>query len=258
MPELPEATTISSQLSPIIKGLTLNNIVIRKDNIIKNKHLLTNLIGMKCSEVSNYGKMVYFRFSSYWVVFHLALTGYLVVNPPQDLHKYSVAEFFLDNNIVVFGAKRMFEKMIVYDSYPFDKYGPDFRIIKPIEFIKILSKNNRNIKIALMDQKTIAGIGNIYACEALFKAGISPTRNTRNITAQEYHKLYNSLVEIINFAIQKRGSTISDYIDAFGNKGEYQYYHKIYGKKICPNCSSKVKTIKIQERLTYFCPVCQK
>ncbi|MEN3015475.1 MAG: DNA-formamidopyrimidine glycosylase family protein [bacterium] len=257
MPELPEATTISTQLSALIKNRILSKLIIKKDSIIKNAYLLENLTGKVCQEVSNYGKMVYFRFDNYWIIFHLALTGYLVYNPPQELYVNSICEFYFDNDVVVFGAKRMFEKIIVYDRYPFDKYGPDFRSIKPLEFIKLMTKHSKPIKVALMDQNIIAGIGNIYACEALFKAGILPTKNTRNITAQQYHKLYNCIKEIINKAIEKRGSTISDYIDAFGQKGEYQNYHQVYGKKNCPVCNSKIKTTQIQDRITYFCSNCQ-
>lgn len=258
MPELPEATTISSQLSKFITNSKLIEIIIKKDSIIKNKELLKNIINQKCEEVNNYGKMVYFKFQNHWIVFHLALTGYLVINPKEELLNNTIVEFNFDKNKVIFGAKRMFEKMIVYESYPFSKYGPDFRSLKPLDFIKILTKTNKPIKVALMDQNLIAGIGNIYACESLFDAKILPTRNTRNITIQEYHKLFNSLHNIIKLAIEKRGSTISDYIDAFGNKGEFQNYHKIYGKKFCPECSKKVSTIKIQDRITYFCSNCQK
>ncbi|MFN3995388.1 MAG: DNA-formamidopyrimidine glycosylase family protein, partial [bacterium] len=186
MPELPEATTISSQLSPFIVGKKLKNVTIKKASIIKNSQMLPNLINLECIEVGNYGKMIYFKFPGYWIVFMLALTGYLVINPKEELYKYSIVEFNFDN-VVVFGAKRMFEKMIVYNVYPFEKYGPDFRNISALDFIKRMVKTKKYVKVALMDQKVIAGIGNIYACEALFEAGISPTRYTNNITAQEYY-----------------------------------------------------------------------
>ena len=258
MPELPEATTISNQLKPFLINKKLKEVIIKKSSIIKNSELLNSIVNSYCSEVSNYGKMVYFRFNQFWIVFMLALTGYIVINPKEDLYRYSIVEFYFEDSIVIFGAKRMFEKMIIYDSYPFDKYGPDFRIISPLDFIKIMTKTSKPIKVALMDQKLIAGIGNIYATEALFEAQILPTRNTKNITAQEYYKLYKSLNEVINKSIEKRGSTISDYIDAFGSYGEFQNYHQIYGKKYCPKCHSKIKITKVLDRITYFCPNCQK
>lgn len=259
MPELPEAITISSQISPFISGKKLKSVTIKKGSIVKNAEMLSNLINSECIEVGNYGKMIYFKFPGYWIVFMLALTGYLVINPREELYRYSIVEFkFEDDNIVVFGAKRMFEKMIVFNFYPFEKYGPDFRNISPLDFIKGMVKVKKYIKVALMDQKVLAGIGNIYACESLFDSGISPTRYTYNTTAQEYHKLYKSLRSIIDLAIKKRGSTVNDYIDAFGNPGEYQNFHKVYGRKICPVCSSKIKITKIMGRITYFCPNCQK
>lgn len=258
MPELPEAVTISSQLAPFLTNSKLKEIIIKKDSIIKGREKLKDIVGLNCLEVGNYGKMVYLRFPNYWVVFHLALTGYIVINPSEIFYHHSVLEFHFDSNIVVFGAKRMFEKVIVYDNYPFDKYGPDFRKIDSFQFVKLVSKYNKPIKVVLMDQNVIAGIGNIYSCEALFASGILPIRNARNITVQEYYKLYDCLVKIIDLAIEKRGSTISDYVDAFGNKGQFQNYHKIYGKKKCLVCSSKVKVVRIQSRITYYCPTCQK
>jgi formamidopyrimidine-DNA glycosylase len=262
MPELPEAITISSQLKKYLVNSILRKVDVKRSSIVKGVDIF-KLLGSKCIDVGNYGKMVYFKLlledsKDYWVVFHLALTGYLVVNPSDVFYKYSVVEFFFDDNVVIFGAKRMFEKMIVYDVYPFSKYGRDFRSIDPKDFINVMTKKNSIIKVALMDQSLVAGIGNIYACEALFDSGISPTRYTKNLTVQEYYKLYKSLKDILSLAVEKRGSTISDYVDAFGQRGEFQNYHKIYGKKRCPNCNSNVKVIRIQDRITYYCPNCQR
>jgi len=183
---------------------------------------------------------------------------------PIEEREYKIIEFIFNINkeqekILFFSAKRLFEKVIfTKDENPFKKYGPPFNRLKTIDFINILSKIKKPIKIALMDQSLIAGIGNIYAIESLFCAKISPLRKASEITVQEYYKLYNCLKEILKESIKQRGSTISDYVDALGQEGNYQNFHKIYNKTKCPECNSKIKKIKIEDRITYYCPNCQK
>ncbi|MGB9638053.1 MAG: DNA-formamidopyrimidine glycosylase family protein [bacterium] len=285
MPELPEATTISYQLKNYLNlsknfnehyysKVVLKKINIYKNSIIKNIELSNELVNKNLEEISNYGKIVYFKFSdNYWVLFHLALTGALLIKEllNQDklnyFEKYKIIEFiFIDNNekdikerVIFFSAKRLFEKIVfIKDSNPFKKYGPPFNKLKPMDFINILSKVKKPIKVALMDQGLISGIGNIYAIESLFCAKISPLRKANDITIQEYYKLYNCLKEILKESIKNRGSTISDYVDALGQYGNYQNFHKIYNKPKCFECNSKTKRIKLEDRITYYCPNCQK
>ena len=282
MPEYPEATTISSQIKNYFNltknhpnlnypKITLKKINIYKDSIIKNSELVNELINKNLEDVSNYGKIVYFKFNgNYWILFHLALTGALLIKeflPPDKLNyfeKYKIIEFIFNINkdqerILFFSAKRLFEKVIfTKDENPFKKYGLPFNRLKTIDFINILSKIKKPIKIALMDQSLIAGIGNIYAIESLFCAKISPLRKASEITVQEYYKLYNCLKETLKESIKQRGSTINDYVDALGQEGNYQNFHKIYNKTKCPECNSKIKRIKIEDRITYYCPNCQK
>ncbi|MCX7870417.1 MAG: hypothetical protein N2485_02430 [bacterium] len=282
MPEFPEATTIAYQLKQYLNipnnnnsSITLKKINIYKESIIKNIGLIDEIINRDLQEVSNYGKIIYFKFKDdYWILFHLALTGALlikeliVLNKINYFEKYKIIEFVfneirdgnnLKDKIILFTAKRLFEKVIfIKDNNPFKKYGPPFNKLKPIDFINILSKIKKPIKLALMDQSLIAGIGNIYAIEGLFCAKISPLRKACDITVQEYYKLYSCLKEILKESIKNRGSTISDYVDALGEYGNFQNFHKIYNKSKCPQCNNKIKKIKIEERITYYCPDCQK
>lgn len=280
MPEFPEATTIAFQLKQYLNlpnknnpSIVLKKINVYKNSIIKNIELIDEIVNKDLQEVSNYGKIIYFKFKdNYWVLFHLALTGALLIKELIDLkkisyfEKYKILEFVFNENgdnskekIILFTAKRLFEKVIfIKNNDPFKKYGPPFNKIKPIDFINILSKSKKPIKLALMDQSLIAGIGNIYAIESLFCAKISPLRKSNNITVQEYYKLYNCLKEILKESIKNRGSTISDYVDALGEYGNFQNFHKIYNKSKCPECGNKIKKIKIEERITYYCQNCQK
>ena len=239
MPELPEATTISLQLKKYLnipsQNLFLKKIIIHKGSIIKNPDLKFQLLNRKLEEVSNYGKIVYFKFTdNYWILFHLALTGAILIKDFLSLEKleyfekYKIIEFIfesslnnLDNNNnsnnnglieskhILFCAKRLFEKVIfIQDENPFKKYGIPFNKLKNIDFIRILSKSKKPIKEALMDQNLIVGIGNIYAIESLFCAGISPFRLASNLTVQEYYKLYNCIKEILKESILNRGSSV--------------------------------------------------
>lgn len=288
MPELPETTTISYQIKKYLNPFDNYRVILKKVNIykssiIRNAELYKEIENRELEDISNYGKIIYFKFNdNYWILFYLALTGALLIkellkrDKLEYFEKYKVIEFiFVDNKnendweevkdkevkekIVFFSAKRLFEKIIfIKDSNPFKKYGPPFNKLKPLDFINILSKVRKPIKVALMDQSLVAGIGNIYAIESLFCAKISPLRKTNDITIQEYYKLYNCLKEILKESIKNRGSTISDYVDALGIEGYFQNFHKIYNKPKCPECNYKTKKIKLEDRITYYCPNCQK
>lgn len=160
---------------------------------------------------------------------------------------------------------RQFGKIKVLDEKSLselrNKYGLDIleADITPDEFLRIIKSKNTNIKNALMDQKIISGVGNIYATDALFLSGINPKTRTKDMNLQKSEKLLNSLKEILREGIKNRGATLPDemYVDIFGKPGNQQKYFKIYGKKICPKCGARVSFEKINGRGTYFCPVCQ-
>lgn len=124
---------------------------------------------------------------------------------------------------------------------------------------KTSRKKNLPIKSFLTNQHFIAGIGNIYACEILHAAKLSPLRKTCDISLREWTLIAASASTILNKAIACRGTTISDWRDLFGNKGEYQDYLKVYGRKgePCPRCGATIERLKIAGRGTYFCPACQ-
>jgi formamidopyrimidine-DNA glycosylase len=119
-----------------------------------------------------------------------------------------------------------------------------------------------NIYSALLDQKCVVGVGNIYANESLFVARVKPTRKARLLTKEEYNKLYKAIRKILRFAVKKRGTSIDKYMDALGDYGQFSKYLKVYGKSgvKCSRqgCSGKVKRLKINTRSAFYCNWCQK
>jgi len=127
-------------------------------------------------------------------------------------------------------------------------------------FRHILSSTSRPVKIILMDPKRISGVGNIYASEALFLAGIDPRRPANKVNSAEVKKLYESLEKVLKLGLKYRGASDQYYLDARGHKGAYQKHFLVYGRqgKKCPSCSGLIKRITLGGRGTFFCPVCQK
>jgi formamidopyrimidine-DNA glycosylase len=142
-----------------------------------------------------------------------------------------------------------------------EKYGLDplEKSVTPEKFLKAVKSKRTNIKNVLMDQKIMSGIGNIYATDALFLAGINPLLPTQNMSLEMAEKMLSSVRDVLTEGIKNRGSTLPDkmYVDIFGKTGNQQNHFKVYLKTKCTNCGSSIKFIKINGRGSYFCPTCQ-
>jgi len=143
----------------------------------------------------------------------------------------------------------------------FKELGPEpFKDLNLEKFREIASKSNLSIKVMLMDQKKMGGVGNIYANDALFEARIDPRRKAKSLSATETEKLYNSILKVLKLGLEKHGATEINFVNVLGEEGRYQNYFLVYGRKgePCKKCSSEIKKIKLGGRGTYFCPHCQK
>jgi formamidopyrimidine-DNA glycosylase len=127
-------------------------------------------------------------------------------------------------------------------------------------FIELFRKRKTPIKSALLNQKLLSGVGNIYADEALFRAGIRPRRRASSLTRQQLQKLHVAVKEVLNEAIALGGSSVSDYVDADGNAGFFQLQHRVYGREgePCLVCETPIKRVIIAGRSSHYCPTCQK
>ncbi|MFH1955282.1 MAG: DNA-formamidopyrimidine glycosylase [Patescibacteria group bacterium] len=274
MPELPEVTTITNQLKKEVVGKKISSVFINPiyKTIPASKRFKKDIAGSTILEVTRIAKVMLLTLEKdtikKYLVIHLAMTGairFYTANK-SAFKQELVAINFKDGSKISFTDQRRFGYVKLLDEVELaklkNKYGPDPSEVTAIKFEKRIKSKNTNIKNALLDQQIIAGIGNIYANEALFMAKIHPKTRTNNITTQQYSHLLAEIKQVLSDAIKHKGSTLSDlmYSDIYGKYGEHQKYFKIYGKQNenCAVCKTRIEFIILNGRGTYFCPACQK
>lgn len=277
LPELPEVETVARSLAPHVRGAAITAVNLLHSPSLHNASLpLDSIIGATIESVDRRGKLVILRLRPVdaargpsLLIFHLRMTGRLLVNPPAA-GRHCRCVFNLRHpggagGQLVFDDVRTFgkimattpERLAAWDFWA--RLGPEPLEMDPDALLPRL-KGCRPIKSALLDQETIAGVGNIYADESLFRAAISPGRPAGSIEAAESRLLMASIQEILKTAIEKGGSSIRDYVDAQGKSGGFQNSFAVYGRGglPCVKCGSQLQKIKIAGRSTVFCPFCQK
>jgi len=243
MPELPEVETIKEQLVGKIIGKKLNE--------------------KKITDIRRRAKLLIIDFKDgSSLVFHLKLTGQLVFNGRPNKYTRHVFNFSDGSRLIFNDARKFGWWKFVKNSLIMEKvFGPEALEINLAAFKKALAgRPGSKIKPLLMDQKFIAGIGNIYAAEILFAAKVHPLRLAGSLTEKEIKKIHQNISRILRLAIKHKGSSVQYYVDACGEKGGYEKLHKVYqrDKKDCFCCGTIVKRIKVGGRSTHFCPKCQK
>lgn len=277
MPELPEVETIRLQLNQALKGLKVREVqVLSPKNFIGNAK---DLIGQKITGVERRAKMIIIRLADgNCLAIHLKLTGQLIyaARLRQKLRRGEVGQLpnkftrviieFNDNSRLFFNDLRKFGwmRMACEKELQTEKLGPEANNEKTFSleyFRRILSRSRKPVKLVLLDQEKIAGIGNIYANEALFLAGILPSRPANSLKLKEIAKLREVIIGVLNEAIKHRGTSDRDeaYRQINGQKGSHQNYLWVYGRagQKCRKCQVVIKRIKIGGRGTFFCPKCQ-
>lgn len=276
MPELPEVETVIKGLRPLVRDRIITGVEIREDNMVAYPEndistFKENLIGSKIETVNRRGKYIIFVLDSDQnMIIHLRMTGKLLVKEVEEFRdKHTHVIFKLNdgqeirfNNVRKFGRIYLIDKDHPEQAGSLAELGPEplSSKLSLADFKKLFKNRRAIIKSLLLNQHFIAGIGNIYADEILFRAGIKPDRKADTLNSEEKEKIYHSMREILKKGIIYGGTSFSDYVNAFGEKGSFQEelrVHQRQGKK-CPSCESKVKKIKIAGRSTYFCPQCQK
>jgi formamidopyrimidine-DNA glycosylase len=267
MPELPEVQTVVQGLKQNILGKTIKEISFGKKDILKSKPsiLKNSLLNQKIVAVTRRGKNILMVLSNKKVLLiHLGMTGHFSFVSDSNLldkHTHFVIKLKNEKKELRYHDIRRFGKIKLLNSIDdLDNLGKEPLIISFPEFVEIFKKKKGKIKSFLLNQKHIAGIGNIYADEILFSSKVHPERKVESLKSSQLEKIFISMQKILKKAIQAGGSTIENYMDVDGEKGFFQLQHKAYGKegKPCPNCKNKIKRIKVNQRSTYFCPQCQK
>lgn len=272
MPELPEVETIKRDLEKEIVGKKIIGVDIFQRKSIKNspnkfkKELKNNFV----AGIQRKGKLLIFEFKERksCLLIHLGMTGQLIYNKREKKNKHTrILIYFKDRSKLRFNDMRRFgymkmagqkEKNKALERMGIDLLDEKFTFGK---FKNSLKNRNGALKTTLLNQKIIAGIGNIYADEICFLAKINPSRKINTLNDKDAKRLYNSIGSIIELAIEHRGTTFSDYVDARGQKGKFLKLLKVYKKEgeKCLCCKKTlIKKVRIAGRATRYCKNCQK
>jgi formamidopyrimidine-DNA glycosylase len=273
MPELPEVQTITTDLNKYLKGFTVEKVILSpwyRTNM-ESGLFLQAIEGTRVENVHRIAKNIVMGLENeLYVAVHLAMTGQLLlIKESAPIHKWERARFILTKDgktqTLRFNDMRMFGKLQLLNLAQYkelkNKYGPEplEEALTPQTLLENLQSKKTNIKNALLDQKLVAGLGNIYATDALFMSKIHPETKTQHLTLEKAKTLLDNARLILKEGIQNRGSTLADkmYVDVLGREGNQQNFFRIYGKSTCPTCKNKVEFKKLNGRGTYFCPQCQ-
>jgi formamidopyrimidine-DNA glycosylase len=194
-----------------------------------------------------------------WIV-HLGMTGRMVVCPPDSemaKHTHLVAKLASGRELR-FVDPRRFGRLSVAEG--FEAGGSEPLEVRLDHFVSLFDGRKTPIKSALLNQKLLRGVGNIYADESLFRAGIRPRRRASSLTREDLRRLYPVVQEVLREAIALGGSSVSDYVDADGEEGFFQLQHRVYGREgePCLVCKTPIKRVVIAGRSSHYCPKCQK
>ena len=287
MPELPEVETIARGLEKRVRGDTITSVWLgSKPEPLKSSpaEIISSLQNTRIEAVRRVGKHIVFDLApagvrsrkitrsrprrprsrrravqAQWIV-HLGMTGRVVVcDPGQPVEKHTHAILSLASvRELRFVDPRRFGRLSV--AHEFAAPGSEPLTVGVEEFVPLFRGRKTPIKSALLNQKLLSGVGNIYADESLFRAGIRPRRRAASLTREQLRKLYSSIREVLHEAIALGGSTISDYVDANGEEGFFQLEHRVYGRegKPCLVCHNAVKRVIIAGRSSHYCPHCQR
>ncbi|WP_082233620.1 DNA-formamidopyrimidine glycosylase [Halobacillus massiliensis] len=273
MPELPEVETVRKTLKTLVLDKEIKDVSIFWGNIIKKPQdpeiFKSLLIGQKLQDIMRQGKFLIFKMTDITMVSHLRMEGKFGLyegSEPRAKHTHVVFHFtdgteLRYNDVRKFGTMHLFNKGEEGQEKPLNQLGPDpFAPAFTIDyFLEKLQKTTRNIKAVLLDQSIVAGLGNIYVDEALFRARIHPERTAKDLTREEAEQVREKSIETILEAVEQGGTTIRTYLNGQGEMGMFQQKLNVYGKENteCPGCGTPIVKLKVSGRGTHICPDCQ-
>jgi len=286
VPELPEVETVARGLHKRVAGDTIHSVWIgEKLQPLKSpaaqivstlegkriarvhragKHIIVDLEGSSATRKkisrSRAGKRRMEDGKAQWIV-HLGMTGQLMVSKPGSevvRHTHLIAQLASGRELR-FVDPRMFGKLSVHLD-EFDPGGIEPLEVTEDQFRALFRGRKTPIKSALLNQKLLRGVGNIYADESLHRAGIRPRRQAATLSREQLHKLHEMVRKVLLEAIQAGGSSISDYVNADGEEGMFQIQHRVYGREgePCLRCRTPIRRVVIAGRSSHYCPQCQK
>jgi formamidopyrimidine-DNA glycosylase len=288
MPELPEVETIARGLRQSVLGRRILSVTLGKTDFIDDPAALEqHLPGRQITAVERYGKFMLLRLAppasagsggsapsgasngdsgSASLLVHLGMTGHIAPHPgSQPSEKHTHAWFLLDDGRELrYTDARRFGRMAYLAGAALEEelrgFGADPLEVSAEEFVARVRTRRARVKALLLDQGVLRGVGNIYADESLWRAKIHPARLGARLKRKQAEALHHALRAILEKAIVMRGSSISDFLDAEGQPGEYQRRHRAYGRegKPCYRCRTPIRRTIVAGRSSYFCPRCQR
>jgi formamidopyrimidine-DNA glycosylase len=259
VPELPEVETVVRSLAPHLPGRRIVRAEFHSRWVTpgNRKALAKKLEGRSIVGIRRRGKFIVIALDQGTLAVHLGMTGKLLLDAATTPHTHGI--FTLDDGMLLYDDPRQFGR-IEWNPSRIEALGPEPLEITLEDFRTRLAARKSQVKPLLLNQRFLAGMGNIYVDEALFASGIHPLAMASRITALRATKLHQAIREILTLAIEHRGSSISDYVDAEGSRGNFQMLHRVYGREgeACLKCGGPIKKIVVGQRGTHFCPRCQK
>src|SRR6201993_3445103 len=286
MPELPEVETVARGLQESVAGRRILSVTLRKTDFIDDPAAIEReLPGRQIARVERFGKFMLLQLASKndprgvaaegtkqpearaeALLVHLGMTGNLSPHgAEQPLAKHTHVIFVLDDGRELrYVDPRRFGRMAYLAGETLAaellRFGAEPLLVSAEEFARRVRSSRARIKALLLDQRVLRGVGNIYADESLWSARIHPARTGSSLNLQEVGTLRRALQKILRKAIQMRGSSISDFVDAEGVEGDYQQHHKVYGREgeKCFRCGAKIQRVIVAGRSSHFCSACQR
>ncbi|NOX36937.1 MAG: bifunctional DNA-formamidopyrimidine glycosylase/DNA-(apurinic or apyrimidinic site) lyase [Calditrichaeota bacterium] len=268
MPELPEVETIRRQLQQHYRGEQIHRLEVHTPTLLKNlspEALVEAVTGKTIQNFRRRGKFLIFEIDHQQLVFHLGMSGIFVQDVHQSRYPRHIHLSFTFRSgkqlhyqdVRKFGGIWWYRTPHHFPELGMEPLSQNFTLNK---FKKLLHLRRMNIKRLLMEQSIIAGIGNIYANEMLFQAGISPLRRSDTLSVDEVRRLHRAIQDVLKAAIERFGTTYSAYRTVEGQSGENQKFLKVYHQQgqPCPRCGKPIQKIVLNGRSTFYCPGCQK
>jgi formamidopyrimidine-DNA glycosylase len=264
LPELPEVETVARSIAPLV-GRRIVSAEFRCLRVLRGSDpdsMAAGIQGRKIAAIHRYGKFLLVSLGGGgYLVIHLGMTGRLLLGGSPGKHTHAILT--LDRGLLLYDDPRQFGCFQYSAEFPerVARLGPEPLEISAEEFAAGLRRRRATrIKALLLNQRFLRGMGNIYADEALFRAGIHPLSIASRIRGDRARRLHQGIGAVLREAINAGGSSISDYVDAEGRKGFFQLSHRVYQRtgQPCLNCGTPIRRILVAQRSSHFCPKCQK
>jgi len=258
VPELPEVETIVRALAPRLRGQRIVAAQYWPSRIYRGA-VPPELADATILRVRRYGKFIVVELDRGFLGIHLGMTGKLLFD--VSTHKHTRATWDFAGFRLCLEDIRQFGRVLWRETLPepIAALGPDPLEVSRLEFVERGQSYRTALKGLLLNQRFLRGLGNIYTDELLFRARLHPGRRTETLAVEAWEQLWREMQTLLTSAIERGGSSISDYVNTAGEKGSFQLEHRVYGRagKPCCACGSLVQKTTLLQRGTHFCPVCQ-